>query len=283
MTTDELRIAVQPLGQGIWRCAAPNNMCSCVIFAGERAVLVADSMVTPSLARQVKTAVQQLANKPVRYLFNTHGDSDHILGNQEFWPESVLLSHRLTRERLLTEGDGAVQMAKASRPNLAPELDQVRVVAPEVAFEGTLELDLGGMLVECIHMGPAHTSGDVAVWIPNRRVVFAADLIFNRVFPVTRNADVRGWLRALDRLDELQPEVVAVGHGDVGGPELIGQMRELLTTVRDGTLDALSRGLSLEEALQEIRFPAYEGLPRAEERIPQAIQRIYKNEGMRIE
>ncbi len=275
MVPDELRIAVQPLAPGVWRCAAPNAMCSSVIFAGDRAVLVADSMVAPGLARQVKEAVQDLTGKPVRYLLNTHGDSDHILGNQEFWPDSVLLSHRLTRERLLGEGDRAVQMAMAARPFLASELERTHVVVPEAAFASDLEIDLGGLLVQCIHVGPAHTAGDVVVWAPERRAVFVADVIFNRIFPVTRNADMDGWLRALGRIEGLRPDVVAVGHGEVGGPGLIGEMRDLLTTVRDGVLDAVNRGLDLERALREVRFPAYEHLARAEERIPQAIQRIY--------
>lgn len=275
MSSGELVVTIQPLSEGVWRCAAPDAICSSVIFAGEHSVLVADSMLTPSLARQVKEAARELTGKPVRYLLNTHGDSDHVCGNQEFWPESILLSHRLTRERLLTDGEKLLQAAKAARPWLASELDQVRIVAPELAFEGGVEFDLGGMSLECIYLGPAHTPGDVAVWEPEQRVVFAGDLVFNRIFPVMRNADVAGWLNALDRLEALRPERVVAGHGEVGGSELIGEMRELLIAVRSGVGVAIAEGLTLEQALETVRFPLYESLPRARERIPEAIGRLY--------
>ncbi len=271
-------MAVEPLAAGVWRCAGPNAMCGCLIVDGERDVLVADSMVTPGLARQVKDAVRDLTGRPVRYLLNTHGDSDHILGNQEFSPESVLLSHRLTRERLLKEGDSAIAAARNARPFLAPELEQARVVVPGVAFEGDLQIDLGGVMVECIYLGPAHTPGDVAVWLPQRRVLFTADLVFNRIFPVMRNADVANWILALDRLEALEPDVVAVSHGDVGGRGLIREMRELLTTVRGRVLEARDQGVPLARVLEEVKFPAYEGLSKAEVRIPEAIQRIYQYE-----
>jgi cyclase len=280
VSAEGLKISVQAVAPRIWRCAGPNAMCSSVVFVGDRAALVADSMVTPGLARQVKAAVRELAGVPIRYLLNTHGDSDHIFGNQEFWPESVLLTHRLTRDRLLNNGQKELAAAKARRPELASELEDVRIVVPEVAFDGELEVDLGGLRLNCVYVGPAHTSGDVIVWAPEQRFLFTADVVFSHIFPVVRNGDPSGWLRALDRLEELRPEVVAPGHGEVGGPELIREQRDLLMSLQGDVNAAIERGLTLRQALDTVKFPQYEGLPRAGERIPETIQKFYSLRGL---
>ena len=275
MSEEELKITVQPVAHRIWRCTAPNAMCSCVIFAGERAVLVADSMLTPGLARQVKTAVCEIAGRPTRYLLNTHGDSDHVFGNQVFSPETIILAHHLTRERLITNGERELQAAKTRRPQLATEFDQVHIVPPDLAFDGSLEIDLGNLTLHCLYLGPAHTPGDVAVWAPQQRFLFPGDIVFNHIFPVMRNADPDGWLQALNRLEKLDPEVVAPGHGEVGDKTTIREMTQLITTLRDTVRNAKMKALTLQQTLDTISLPDYQTLPRAEDRLPEAIQRLY--------
>lgn len=274
MSLEEQMITVKEISSDVLLCIGPNGLSNSLILVGERVAFVADTQLTPSLGRQVK-AVAAAAGLPIRYVLNTHGDSDHLFGNQEFWPDSLLMCHRLTRERLLQEGDHPKEAAIRQRPLLRPELEQLRIVVPELAFNGTVELDLGNLVVQCLSVGPAHTPGDVAVWVPERKVLFTSDLVFAAIFPVLRNANPEGWIQSLDRLGRLDAEMVIPGHGDAGDKRLLTVQKELLVDLLETVQLVKERGLTLDDALQEVRFPRYEEWPKAADRIPEAIRRIY--------
>jgi glyoxylase-like metal-dependent hydrolase (beta-lactamase superfamily II) len=91
----------------------------------------------------------------------------------------------------------------------------ISLTRPTRTFSGRLELDVGGRKVELIEVGPAHTHGDLIVHVPDARVVFAADVAFVGSTPVMWVGPLDGWLRALDTIEALEPEVVVPGHGPV--------------------------------------------------------------------
>ncbi len=275
MTDQQLQITVQETIPGVYVCYGPGTLSNSVVFVGRKSVLVADTMMTVGLARQVREAVRRVTDLPIRYVLNTHGDPDHVFGNQEFAGDAVLISHRQTRDQLAGAGDEPIRQAMERRPQLRADLAQVRIILPEVVFDDRLEIDLGGLVLECIYVGPAHTPGDVVIWARDQRLLFSADVVFNGLFPVMRNAHVNGWLGALDRLEGLSPETVVPGHGRAGGREILGTQWQLLTTIRDEVEAAMMRGLLAEDAEKQLKFPQYEGLPMAEERIPEAIRRLY--------
>ena len=76
---------------------------------------------------------------------------------------------------------------------------------PTRTFDQQLTLDAGGRTVELIEVGPAHTLGDTFVWVPDVRVLFAADIVFNGVTPIMWAGPVEGWLTALDTAAALAP------------------------------------------------------------------------------
>jgi len=274
MVQGQQGITVQDIAEGVRVCLGPGGLSNSLVVEGHDTVLVVDTQLTPSLGRRVKDVASE-SGKPIKYVLLTHGDSDHVFGTQEFWPVSVVLSHRLTRDRIGKEGNTPIERAIQQRPHLKAEMEAVRIVVPEVGFEGDLEIDLGGLIVKCLYMGPAHTPGDVAVWIAEKRVLHTADLVFNGIFPVMRMADVNGWLRSLDKLERLDPAVVVPGHGSVGDSSVLEDQRRLLIAVRDRVKAAKSSGLSVDQAVSQIRFPEYEQLPMAAARIPEAIKHLY--------
>ena len=117
------------------------------------------------------------------------------------------------------------------------------------------QIDLGGITAELHEIGPAHTRGDMVVWLPGQRVLFAGDLVEDRFLPIFPDDDAIGplWLAALDRLEAFAPRVIVGGHGAVGDIELIRALRGYLTTVRDrvGALHGEGRELAdVEGALE---------------------------------
>jgi glyoxylase-like metal-dependent hydrolase (beta-lactamase superfamily II) len=93
----------------------------------------------------------------------------------------------------------------------------VRATPATETFEDRLLLDAGGRTIELVVVGPAHTPGDLIVWVPDVRVVFAADIAFIGVTPVMWAGPHRNWLRAIETIAALEPEVVVPGHGPVCG------------------------------------------------------------------
>ncbi|GIT44606.1 MAG: hypothetical protein Ct9H300mP11_25420 [Chloroflexota bacterium] len=92
-------------------------------------------------------------------------------------------------------------------------------LAPHLLLSMTMELHLNGLKVELIFMGPAHTTNDIVIWVPERKLLFSGDLIFNQGTPFVARGSVSGSLQAVKRLRELGAETIIPGHGSVCGPK----------------------------------------------------------------
>jgi len=103
----------------------------------------------------------------------------------------------------------------ASRVLAGPDYGHQEVRPPDVTFTGTTTLHQGDRTVELHPVGPAHTRGDVVVWLPAERVLFAGDVAFAGGQPFLVEGSVAGCPRALEAVRALQPEVLVPGHGPV--------------------------------------------------------------------
>jgi cyclase len=207
--------------------------------------LVVDCGYTPAAARDLRAAAEELAG-PVQRLVVTHADFDHYGGAQVFADVPIVASER-TRGAIIENGPGRISELRETMDGYLAELEerdapgwereQGRAIAAEVpalelappseTFAGELELD-GALVIDC---GTAHTTSDAVVWLPARRVLFAADLIGVGSHLNLTRGDPRNWLDILDRLDALGPERVVPGHGPPAGPEAIATAREYIRTV----------------------------------------------------
>ncbi len=99
----------------------------------------------------------------------------------------------------------------------AYEFGGIKPRLPGRTFTGAETLDVGGRRVELIEVGPAHTTGDAIAWLPDARVAFAGDILFNGVTPIMWAGPVGNWIAAIERIEALDPAVVVGGHGPIGG------------------------------------------------------------------
>ncbi|WP_405010115.1 MBL fold metallo-hydrolase [Kitasatospora sp. NBC_01539] len=193
------------------------------IVVGEEAVLVVDTAATEKRALALRRAVDGLAGGRRRILVSTHHHGDHTFGNHVFTGRGTLLiSHEAGPAELVRKGTALQSMW--------PHVDwgDTPTVLPALTVRGGATLNLGGTVAELIHPGVAHTSDDLAVWLPEQRVLFAGDLVFSGAAPFVLMGSLAGSLAALARLRALDPLVVVGGHGPVGGPELIASTEEYL-------------------------------------------------------
>ena len=216
------------------------------LVVGDGASLLVDTLWTPALTRRMLAAMTEAtADAPIRTLVNTHADGDHTWGNQELRGREIVASEATRAElgeltpqtlgafRRLAAALAAARPLRLPRSAAGPyvramlrpfDFGGVELVPPTRTFSGTLALDVGGRRVELIEVGPAHTQGDTLVWVPDARVLFAADVLFVGVTPVMWAGPVERWVAALDRIEALDPEVVVPGHGP---PSTLAEVRAL--------------------------------------------------------
>jgi glyoxylase-like metal-dependent hydrolase (beta-lactamase superfamily II) len=176
-------------------------------------VLVVDALGAPVLARELLAEIRRITPLPVRYVVVTHYHADHVYGLQEFKAAgATLIAHHAGRDYLNSQ-TAELRLA-ASRDELAPAVDaNTRLVGADRWIDAPTTLQLGGLDFVLQPAGPAHTPDDLVVWIPQRKLLFAGDLVFRGRIPFVGQADSGQWIAALDRLLAFEPALIVPGHG----------------------------------------------------------------------
>jgi glyoxylase-like metal-dependent hydrolase (beta-lactamase superfamily II) len=219
-TTAQFR--VDRLAEGVYAAVAtkpPGLMVqsNTLIVVGDDDVIVVDANLTASATKEVVAAVRKITRKPVRYVVNTHGHDDHVLGNavyRDAFPGVAFIADPDTRtdiagviagnrKGMLENGPAFVAQIKdalakgqnlrgepltdAERAGLASdvtlaeqyfdETPRTPVFLPTLTFDGTLTFHQGTRTIEIRHVGRGHTRGDVVVWLPEERIVATGDLV----------------------------------------------------------------------------------------------------------
>jgi len=224
------------------------------LILGDNESLIVDTLFTPSMNRAFRATVRRVTKKAPRQLVLTHHHVDHTLGNCLF-PECRIISH--AKARVEIERFGLPDYFLQTVPHFCDEIRDVPVRLPDVTFDGAMTLHLGGRRVELLHFGTAHTVGDIAVWLPEERVLFAGDLAFFWVTPVAFEGHISKWIRVIDRLLEMEIDAVVPGHGPVGGLDDVRSVRGYLALVRRQARRAYNRNLDEREAARGLRLGGY--------------------------
>jgi glyoxylase-like metal-dependent hydrolase (beta-lactamase superfamily II) len=199
---------------------------------GQEAVLAVDARATPAHAREWLEELRRLTDKRVRYLVLTHYHAVRVLGASAFEAEWVI-AHEGTRRWIYERGEADFESETRRFPRLFKDVESIPgLTYPNVAFADTLTLNLGGRDVQLLYLGRGHTQGDVAVWLPEERVLFAGDLVEARAAPYMGDAFVEEWsTTTLDRVEALGARTIVPGRGPAAGPDAIAETREYLRTL----------------------------------------------------
>ncbi|MGH7790588.1 MAG: MBL fold metallo-hydrolase [Candidatus Binatia bacterium] len=205
---------------------------------------------------------------PARRVVNTHHNGDHCWGNQLF-AGAEIIGHRLCAASFGKEQPAAMQALKQIGPgansalaDLARGLEPydftgITLTPPTTVFEDRLDLELDGLRVELIYVGPAHTAGDVIVHLPAQRIVFTGDVLFRLCTPIGWEGTFAGWASALDAIVALQPDVIVPGHGPLCGVEGPREMKAYLLYVREAAARSFAAGRSVIDAAKSIDLGPY--------------------------
>ena len=205
---------------------------------------------------------------PIGTVVNTHANGDHCYGNA-----LVADAHIVTSAATAAEMQDVPPAMMDAMAQLEGELgdtfrrffgrfDFAGFELPPVdeTFEGTHDLDVGGLDVQLIELGPAHTEGDTIAWIPDRGVVYTGDICFIGSTPIVWAGPVSNWISACDRIIDLAPDVVVPGHGPVTDVAGVVEVREYLAFVDREARRRHDAGLDVVEAAHDIALGAFTGL-----------------------
>lgn len=230
------------------------------IVVGDDGVLVVDTGMGPANAEIVLDEVRGITELPIRYLVTTHFHPEHNYGAQTF-PDSTILTYATAQHRDL-RGKGEAYRAwfiEMFGEDVRELLEPVEIRRPDITFMRRAELNLGGLRVELHHFGrPAHTGGDTVVYLPQQKIAFVGGLVPNKRFPILPDEDssISGWIQTLDALAELGAETIVPGHGPIAAADVIGDVREYLTSIRQRSGELQAAGVALETA-QETLFEEF--------------------------
>ena len=131
---------------------------------------------------------------------------------------------------------------------------------PTLFYDGSCELDLGGRVVRLWPAGQGHTKGDQVVTVPDAGVMFTGDLVETGQFsifpwfpPYDTDVSGVGWIAVMRRLIGENPRVVVPGHGDIGGPQLLADVRDYLEELRDETWRRRDSAMGEPAIAEEVR------------------------------
>ena len=176
--------------------------------------------------------------------------------------DSAIIGSELCRREVIASGT----WAHALFPMI--EFGDCPVTPPTVTFEDRLSVYVDDLRVELIFVGPAHTTNDIIAWIPERKLLFSGDVIFNGGTPFALGGSVGGWLEALDVVEGLGAETIVPGHGPVCGTAVIGEVREYLQFVQETAKRGMSAGTPPLELAQSLDLGRFESLHDKERLVP---------------
>jgi glyoxylase-like metal-dependent hydrolase (beta-lactamase superfamily II) len=226
------------------------------VVGGEHSVLVVETGIGPRNAERVLEFALDYAKGRRLYLTTTHFHPEHAYGAQAF-SDATYVVNRAQAEDLRVKGPGYLEMFRGLGESVARELEGVTLVTPDVVYDQSYELDLGGRVVELRATGRAHSKGDQVVRVDD--VLFTGDLVETGQFAIfpwfpPHDVDVSGlgWIDVMRRLESAPPGVVVPGHGDRGGPELLTDTRTYLELLRDETWRRRDSAMSEKEIAAEV-------------------------------
>lgn len=231
------------------------------LVVGDGASLLVDTLFDLLLTAEMLSDFDRFTlGAPIRSLVNTHANGDHCYGNQLVDGAEVIASTAAAHE--MTEVPPSMLAALNAAPGEVGDLfrgffgafrfEGIEPRLPDRTFDGRLEIEVGGRVVELVEVGPAHTRGDVIVHVPDARTVFAGDVLFVGGTPIVWAGPLSNWIAACDLMLGLDVDTVVPGHGPVTDKAGIVAVRDYLAHVEAEASECHAAGVDAFDAARDI-------------------------------
>ena len=216
---------------------------------GEDGIVIVDDQYAP-LAEKIQAALKGIADKPVRFVINTHYHGDHTGGNAYFQKQSPIIAHDNVRKRL--ESGGAAGNGSSVHMEVKPAAKEA---LPIITFDHDVTVHLNGEDIRALFFPAGHTDGDSIIFFPKSNVVHMGDDFVTYGFPfidVDSGGSINGMIDAVEKvIRQLPPDVKIIpGHGPVSNLDDVRAYLTMLKATRDVVASGLKEGKSLDQMKQ---------------------------------
>jgi glyoxylase-like metal-dependent hydrolase (beta-lactamase superfamily II) len=221
--------------------------------------IIATDPINKDAAQWLKAELaKRHPNVPIRYLVYSHDHADHISGGEVFADTAVVIAHINARAAIIGE--------------------KRLTAVPVVTFNDRLDIDLGGTLMELHFVGRNHSNNSLVMRLPKEKLIFAVDFIpVNAVtFRDLPDAYLDEWFESLRRVEAMEFEILAPGHGPLGNKDSVRAFRGYMEDLRDQVLAAVRAGKSLEETKKTVDLSKYKSWGGYEQMAQLNIEGMYR-------
>ncbi len=251
------KITFSEIGRDLWAFTAEGDPNTGVII-GDDSVMIVDAQATPRLAAMVVEKIRGVTDKPIKYVVLSHYHAVRVLGASAYGAQEVIASEKcraMVAERGQEDWDSEFERF----PRLFQGHESIPGLTwPTMTFTNRMTVYLGKRRVDLMHLGRAHTAGDIVAWVPDEGVMFTGDIVEYHSACYCGDGHFGDWSNTLDAISVYQPKAIAPGRGDaLVGDDMVNaaieSTRDFVQSTYRPAAAVAARGGTLKEAWDAVR------------------------------
>ena len=253
----EKEISFTQIGRDLYAFTAEGDPNTGVII-GDDSVMIVDAQATPVMAQQVIDRIREVTDKPIKYVTLSHYHAVRVLGASAYKASEIIASQKC-QAMIYERGQEDWDSEFGRFPRLFDAADSIPGLTwPTVTFKDHMTINMGKRRVELMHLGRAHTAGDIVAWVPDEGVMFTGDIVEYHSACYCGDGHFADWGNTLDAIAAFDPGSIAPGRGDalVGSAkvnEAIKNTRDFINSTYEPVARIAARGGTLKEAWDACR------------------------------
>ncbi len=226
----EKKISFTEVGENLYAFTAEGDPNTGVII-GDDSVMVIDAQATPVMAQLVIDRIRSVTDKPIKYVTLSHYHAVRVLGASAYEASEIIASEKC-QSMIYERGQEDWDSEFGRFPRLFDAADSIPGLTwPTLTFKDRMTINMGKRRVELMHLGRAHTAGDIVAWVPDAGVMFSGDIVEYHSACYCGDGHFADWGNTLDAIKAFNPTAIAPGRGDA----LVGteKVNEAIENTRD--------------------------------------------------
>lgn len=248
----EKEISFTEVGENLYAFTAQGDPNTGVII-GDDSVMIIDAQATPVMAQLVIDRIRGVTDKPIKYVTLSHYHAVRVLGASAYDASEIIASEKC-QAMIYERGQEDWDSEFGRFPRLFDAADSIPGLTwPTMTFKSRMTVNMGKRRVELMHLGRAHTAGDIVAWVPDEQVMFTGDIVEYHSACYCGDGHFADWGSTLDAIAAFNPASIAPGRGDalVGEKmvtKAIENTRDFINSTYNPVVQVAARGGTLKEA-----------------------------------